>query len=212
MLKDVDPLTWKSVSSHPRVGGTATCSSNVDRLKAGPANIPEVIYWGTSQANYQYTDNTFTGKDSLYINPYIMTQSFKDNIDSSLTGGQYFFRRWEQQLTTTSIKRSNNQPNINDVNQGAVGNCYYMAGMAALATNPTIWNDNVLTKEKNAAGIYGFKFYIRGKPWVVSVDSSLLFQNQNAPDLVFAQLDKEKKTIWSQLYEKAWAKVKGSFD
>lgn len=84
--------------------------------------------------------------------------------------------------------------------------------MAALATNPTKWNDMVLTKTKNLAGIYGFKFYIRGKPWVVSIDSNLLFQNQNNPYLVFAQMDTQKETIWGPLYEKAWAKVKGSFD
>lgn len=87
-----------------------------------------------------------------------------------------------------------------------------MAGLAALATNPTLWNDNVLTKTKNEANIYAFKFYIRGKPWVVSVDSNLLFQNSNNPYLVFAQLDEAGIAVWGPLYEKAWAKVKGSID
>lgn len=88
----------------------------MNRLKAGPANIPEVIYWGKSQANYKYSDTNFTGTDVLYIQPYIQTTQFKDNIDNSLTGGQYFFRRWEDQLPNTAVHRSNNQPNITDIN------------------------------------------------------------------------------------------------
>lgn len=89
-------------------------------------------------------------------------------------------------MTAANVKGSSNTPSIDDVNQGQAGDCYYIAGMASIAQKTTIWNDNVLTKEKNQAGIYAFKFYIRGKPWVVSIDSTLLFQNQNNPYLVFA--------------------------
>jgi len=31
--------------------------------------------------------------------------------------------------------------------------------------------------KKNRAGIYGVKFYIMGKPWVVTVDEETLFSN-----------------------------------
>ena len=84
-MKDVDPHTWKS---HPRVRANShTCSSTVDRLKAGPANVPEVIYFGNTQANYQFEDTSFKDTNVLYNNPYIKTQTFKDNVDSGLSGG-----------------------------------------------------------------------------------------------------------------------------
>ena len=33
-----------------------------------------------------------------------------------------------------------------------------------------------LTTEKNNVGVYGIKFHIRGKPWVIDVDDKLLFK------------------------------------
>jgi len=44
LLRDVNP---HSLKSHPVVEATATCSTTVARIKKGPANIPEVLYWGT---------------------------------------------------------------------------------------------------------------------------------------------------------------------
>lgn len=56
--------------------------------------------------------------------------------------------------------------------------------MASLAEFPDQLKEVFLTQEKNNAGIYAFKFYIRGKPWVVEVDSTLLFERYS---LKFAQ-------------------------
>ena len=41
-MKDVDPKTWHA---HPRVRASI-CSTNVDRLKKGPVNIPDIIKQG----------------------------------------------------------------------------------------------------------------------------------------------------------------------
>jgi hypothetical protein len=45
-----------------------------------------------------------------------------------------------------------------------------MAGMASVAKYPNRIKDLFVTKEKNVAGIHAVKLYIRGKPWIVSVD------------------------------------------
>jgi len=50
-----------------------------------------------------------------------------------------------------------------------------MAAISALAEYPERIKDIFLTQEKNKAGIYAVKFYIRGKPWIVEVDDKLLF-------------------------------------
>ena len=45
MMEGVDPKTWHS---HPRVEATnPNCKLNVDALKKGPVNIPEIVYNGS---------------------------------------------------------------------------------------------------------------------------------------------------------------------
>lgn len=63
----------------------------------------------------------------------------------------------------------------------------------------------------NNNGIYNIRFYIRGKPWVVSIDDFLLV-NIETNKLVFTQPDLESGAIWSALVEKAWAKVAGNYE
>lgn len=61
--------------------------------------------------------------------------------------------------------------------------------------------------DDNAAGIYGIKFYIRGKPWVVAVDDKLLFENGNLKYMKQA----DNGAMWAVILEKAWAKAKGAY-
>lgn len=48
--------------------------------------------------------------------------------------------------------------------------------MAGLAEFPNMVRSTFITTAKNDVGIYGVRFYIRGKPWVVSVDDYHLFR------------------------------------
>jgi len=56
--------------------------------------------------------------------------------------------------------------------------------MAAVAEDPNMLKSMFLTQEKNDAGIHGMRFFIRGKPWVISMDDSLLFSEgvEEMPD------------------------------
>jgi len=38
-----------------------------------------------------------------------------------------------------------------------------------------------VTPEKNSAGIIGVQFWIRGKPWVVDIDESMVWMYYNNP-------------------------------
>ena len=49
-----------------------------------------------------------------------------------------------------------------------------MAAMGCLGEFPELVKDIFITKEKNVAGATAVQFYIRGKPWVVTVDDILL--------------------------------------
>ena len=56
-------------------------------------------------------------------------------------------------------------------------------------------------------GLYGIRFYIRGKPWVVTVDDKMLFQNGQLKYMRVA----DNNSMWAPILEKAWAKVKGNY-
>jgi len=49
-----------------------------------------------------------------------------------------------------------------------------MASIGAMASKSNVMLDTILTKDDNTAGIFGVKFYIRGVPWVVAVDTQIL--------------------------------------
>mgnify|MGYP006131350103 CR=1 FL=1 len=65
---------------------------------------------------------------------------------------------------------------------------------------------------KNAAGLYGVTFYIRGKPWIVTVDDNLVFDNSTGDmNLLYAK-NFQENAMWVPILEKAWAKAKGSYE
>ena len=50
-----------------------------------------------------------------------------------------------------------------------------IASMGTVAEYPELIRATFLTPEKNEAGIYGLRFFIRGKPWHLDIDDALLF-------------------------------------
>jgi hypothetical protein len=50
----------------------------------------------------------------------------------------------------------------NDVGQGNLGNCYFLAVCSAMAEDPDSVKACFVTQEVNSAGIYLMKFYING--------------------------------------------------
>ena len=95
------------------------------------------------------------------------------------------------------------------------GTCGILSSLAAVAEEPNLIRD-IFLNEDNNAGIYGVKFFIRGKPWVVDVDDTLLF-NEAYHDIanglpagpVNAKPFDNNGDLWGTILEKAWGKVKG---
>lgn len=75
---------------------------------------------------------------------------------------------------------------------------------------PRVVGDVVLLNKTETNQIYGFSFFIRGKPWHVTIDDMLLITTVN-PKLVYAQPAKANTVFWVPLLEKAWAKVNGNY-
>ena len=69
--------------------------------------------------------------------------------------------------------------------QGGAGTCYLIASLGCLGEFPDHVKSLFVTQDTNSAGAIAIRFYIRGKPWVLTVDRSMLFMYSN-PRLKFA--------------------------
>jgi hypothetical protein len=98
------------------------------------------------------------------------------------------------------------EPSWDDVNQGYSGTCYILAAMAGLAEWPDLVNNVFRTQEVNDEGIYAFQFYIRGKPWLVTIDDKVLVDSYDNVEFV----DVVDNHMWAALAQKAFMKVKGN--
>lgn len=86
-----------------------------------------------------------------------------------------------------------------------------MASLSAIGEFPELLENIFLSTEDNDAGIYGVQFFIRGKPWTMTVDDNMLFMYPDSPMLKFAQPDDTNTILWPAILEKAWAKMKGTY-
>ena len=96
-----------------------------------------------------------------------------------------------------------------DIRQGGASTCYIKSSMAAIAEFPDLIKKVFVNSDRNEEGIYSIRLFIRGKPWIVTVDDYMLFDSND--NLVFAKQSYNGKSIWGALLEKAWAKVKGNY-
>lgn len=104
-----------------------------------------------------------------------------------------------------------------DLNQGVVGNCWFVAACSCLAMKPELWKKVIPDHKEqewdpkhpeNYAGIFHFQFWIFGE-WVdVVVDDRLPTINK---ELIYCHSN-DKNEFWSALLEKAYAKLSGCYE
>lgn len=105
-------------------------------------------------------------------------------------------------------------PKGKDTAQGAAGDCFFIASMAAVANaSPSAIKDMVKYDKKK--GTYTVRFYEeqgRGasKPVYIEVDGYLPTEKANRKDPTYA--GDEGGVMWSAIIEKAYAKWKGGYD
>jgi hypothetical protein len=56
-----------------------------------------------------------------------------------------------------------------------------MAAASAIGEWPSLVKSVFLTQNKNKAGIFALKVFIRGKPYVISVDDNIIFNSSGSP-------------------------------
>ena len=78
-----------------------------------------------------------------------------------------------------------------------------------IADYPLLVRKLFLTQNKNKAGIFALRVFIRGKPHVISVDDNIMFYNFGYP--IFTTLSYDGTSAWGMVAEKVLAKVIGNY-
>ena len=117
---------------------------------------------------------------------------------------------------TNATLFKDNTATYKEPRQGGAGTCYLISAISTAAEWPKLITDMFVTGTDMSgpnAGIIGVKFFIRGKPWVVTIDDKLYWYTSGGSKyLKFNQPDSTNNIMWAPILEKAWAKVKGNYD
>eukprot|EP00301_Raphidiophrys_heterophryoidea_P023083 c7072_g1_i2.p1 GENE.c7072_g1_i2~~c7072_g1_i2.p1 ORF type:complete len:543 (-),score=143.84 c7072_g1_i2:864-2492(-) len=100
-----------------------------------------------------------------------------------------------------------------DIVQGEVGDCYFLAALSAVATKPDLI-DSLIVEEHSKQGVYGVKFFQQGKWQTVIIDDLFPCEHNETTGEwvpVFVKYSEGEKETWMMLAEKAWAKLHGSY-
>ncbi|KAJ6657440.1 hypothetical protein lerEdw1_002499 [Lerista edwardsae] len=104
-----------------------------------------------------------------------------------------------------------------DLNQGKLGNCWFVAACSCLALGKSLWQKVIpnfkeqewdRTKPENYAGIFRFRFWCLGEWLEVVIDDRLPTVDG---ELIFCRSN-DRNEFWSALLEKAYAKMAGCYE
>ena len=97
---------------------------------------------------------------------------------------------------------------FNDVQQGSLGDCYFLSSITALAEFPYLIREKFRTVQFNKAGYYELILFIDGEWQIVFLDDYFPYDPKLRD---FAYAKPHNNELWAILLEKAWAKVNGGF-
>ncbi len=99
-----------------------------------------------------------------------------------------------------------------DIQQRALGDCYFLAAMAAFAEFPDRFKKVFLTKTLNNAGLMAMKVFVRGKPTDVVIDDQLPMMKDGTDYNLYFALASKDGAFWGPLAEKVWAKINTNYE
>lgn len=100
-----------------------------------------------------------------------------------------------------------NEIDPNDIRQGALGNCWFLASIAALAESPALVRRLFITDKYNEFGIYKLRICKNGEWVVVTIDDYIPCYLNGGP--MFSSANGNE--LWAILLEKAYAKLHGNY-
>ena len=96
-----------------------------------------------------------------------------------------------------------NGPQYNDIEQGSLGDCYFLAGLSALAqTDPNLIQQSITAL---GDGTYAVRFYKGSTAYYYRIDAQL---PSSGGGLAYARLTQSGSELWVALLEKAFAQFR----
>ena len=106
---------------------------------------------------------------------------------------------------------------VNDMRQGMIGNCWFIAAMSSLAEEPgrleAVFQheDRYEINGISINGIYAFNFWALMFPITITIDDRLPNKIDNTGKMMFAKTGRDM-SVWAPLIEKAFAKFHGTYE
>ena len=150
-------------------------------------------------------ENSLIGKDSSgnFIDPK-EGEAHAKKIDTKVIGWMRcsdLFKNQKYLLFENKIEKD-------DINQGILGDCYFLASVAALTEYPNLIYQMFKTKTINKEGYFEIIFFIDGEFQIVIVDDYIPIDKRTKKE-VYARPNKNE--IYVCILEKAWAKLNGGY-
>lgn len=98
------------------------------------------------------------------------------------------------------------------IQQGQIGDCWFLASLAALSEKPHRISQLIENKHYSDAGIFRFKFYTQGKWQYINVDDQLPVMKWGSGWHTFATSRSKLGAWWVPLFEKAFAKYNQNYE
>ena len=152
--------------------------------------------------NKRFKDPSFLpGKKSL-------TQNWEDVLNKQ-RWKKYFWMKADSIYDHHTLFEENLNHNSIKIKKGALENSYFLSALAAMMEKPNLIKKNFHELELNKAGIYGIFWNVEGKRKLIILDDYFpCFKKNKQP--AFGRGDNNE--IWIMLFEKAYAKLYGSYE
>jgi hypothetical protein len=185
----------KTIASHLNSGMTTSSYLTTimgDLVSGSPANAT----WTGGGSASTALGNLAIGSSAMQLSDLIGKWFLGTDLPSSkvvMSGESTFSVSYS---TVSSPLFSSTGPRISDVNQGYLGDCFFLSSAAEVASQ----NSNIITSmfTSNGNNTYGVRFYIDGVAEYVTVNNSLADGGT---------IFNEGTDIWASLAEKAYAQL-----
>ncbi|MCG6155129.1 C2 family cysteine protease [Rubinisphaera margarita] len=146
----------------------------------------------SSDRMYGNTTSDAVQKVSYFSNSADRTLNGDNISDPKVANSGETYRRF-----SNNPLYSTRGPRVTDIRQGSIGNCYFLAGLGAIAIdNPTALRQNIVDFNDGTYGVrYGNRFY--------RVDNQLVVKSGRTTP-AYAKLGLQG-SMWVAIAEKAWA-------
>lgn len=170
----------------------------------------ESIGFKNSKGTYSYINSLPETMRSRLISNNLISPHIIDK--------QYIWKRLSEITEKYNIVKiiQNESELIDDVVQGDLGDCYFLAATSALAERRSRILKIFRGNSESSKYVFKMNLFLNGKPIEILVDEFFPCTEENQNNdyklkLAFSSIEKELMNIWPLLLEKAWAKVNGSY-